>query len=224
MRLDQVRRPSEPWAAPGAARPARRTTRVIAPALTSSLALAFALLPGVVSAQWDQLGLDIDGEAAADNSGTSVALSSDGSRLAVGAPRNHGVDGSASGHVRVWEWNGSSWVQCGSDIDGEAPLDVSGSSVALSSDGSRVAIGAPHSSGNGERSGQVRVFTDMIFADGFESGGCSAWSSAQPLCQQPRCRGHELPLRDAPARGPLAATKGWRCRTSCGALVRFIEG
>ena len=32
-----------------------------------------------------QLGLDIDGEGADDFSGTSVSLSSDGNRLAIGA-------------------------------------------------------------------------------------------------------------------------------------------
>ena len=37
---------------------------------------------------WVQLGLDIDGEAAGDQSGTSVSLSSDGNRLAIGARYN----------------------------------------------------------------------------------------------------------------------------------------
>ena len=33
-----------------------------------------------------QVGADIDGEAAGDNSGRSVAMSGDGSRIAIGAP------------------------------------------------------------------------------------------------------------------------------------------
>jgi hypothetical protein len=106
---------------------------------------------------WTQVG-DIDGEAAFDQSGYSVALSSDGSRVAIGAPENNG-NGGNSGHVRIYDYDGSSWTQVGSDIDGEAAGDQSGSSVALSSDGSRVAIGAPENDGNGGNSGHVRVFS-----------------------------------------------------------------
>ena len=47
-----------------------------------------------------------------------------------------------SGHVRVYEYSGSAWAQLGTDIDGEAADDQSGFSVSLSSDGTRVAIGA----------------------------------------------------------------------------------
>ena len=88
-----------------------------------------------------QVGADIDGEAVSDYSGNSVSLSSDGSRVAIGAYANDG-NGSNSGHVRIYNYNGSAWVQVGADIDGEAVSDYSGNSVSLSSDGSRVAIGA----------------------------------------------------------------------------------
>ncbi|MEM1269514.1 MAG: T9SS type A sorting domain-containing protein [Bacteroidota bacterium] len=106
---------------------------------------------------WVQLGLDIDGEAAYNYFGASVALSSDGRRVAIGA---HGNDGTASnaGHARVYEFRSGTWVQLGTDIDGEAILDRSGWSVALSSDGSRVAIGAGLNSDAGLHAGHVRVF------------------------------------------------------------------
>ncbi|WP_156915517.1 Ig-like domain-containing protein [Synechococcus sp. WH 8109] len=106
---------------------------------------------------WVQRGSDIDGEAAFDYSGSSVSLSSDGSVVAIGAFQNDG-NGSNSGHVRLYEWNGSAWVQRGSDIDGEAAFDYSGSSVSLSSDGSVVAIGAYGNDGNGDSSGHVRLY------------------------------------------------------------------
>jgi hypothetical protein len=106
---------------------------------------------------WVQLGADIDGEAAGDQSGYSVSLSADGSIVAIGAPYNDG-NGSNSGHVRVYEYNATSWVQLGADIDGEAAGDISGSSVSLSADGSIVAIGAPYNDGNGNGSGHVRVY------------------------------------------------------------------
>ena len=52
---------------------------------------------------WVQRGPDIDGEAANDYSGHSVALSADGSILVVGAYGNDG-GGTNSGHVRVYKW------------------------------------------------------------------------------------------------------------------------
>ena len=45
---------------------------------------------------WVQLGGDIDGEALHDQSGWSVALSSDGTRIAIGGVNN-------DGHVRVYD-------------------------------------------------------------------------------------------------------------------------
>ena len=106
---------------------------------------------------WVQVGQDIDGEAANDSSGSSVSLSGDGTRVAIGAPYNSG-NGTNSGHVRVFEWNSSAWTQVGSDIDGEAVGDQSGVTVSLSSDGARVAIGAPYNDDNGSTSGSVRVY------------------------------------------------------------------
>jgi VCBS repeat-containing protein len=104
---------------------------------------------------WSQLGADIDAEAAGDLAGWSVALSSDGLTVAVGAISNGGA-----GHVRVYRYTGSSWIQLGDDIDGEATGDYSGSSVALSSDGQNIAIGAPGNDGAGAgvRAGHVRVY------------------------------------------------------------------
>ena len=86
-------------------------------------------------------GGNIDGEAAMINRAHSVSLSSDGTRVAIGALLNDG-NGTDSGHVRVYDYNGSAWAQVGDDIDGEAADDLSGYSVSLSSDGTRVAIGA----------------------------------------------------------------------------------
>jgi len=110
--------------------------------------------------EWAQLGIDIDGEAAADYSSYSISLSSDGMTVAIGAPLNDGVNGADSGHARVHGFNGTDWVQLGSDIDGEAAGDNSGNFISLSADGSTVAIGAPRNDGvNGTDSGHVRVYT-----------------------------------------------------------------
>jgi LPXTG-motif cell wall-anchored protein len=108
----------------------------------------------LISGTWTQTGLDIDGEAAGDESGWSVAMSGDGSRIAIGADYNDGT-GSNAGHVRVYTLIDGTWTQTGLDIDGEAAGDQSGISVAMSWDGSRIAIGAYD---NGSNAGHVRVY------------------------------------------------------------------
>ena len=113
---------------------------------------------------WSQLGADIDGEAAGDHSGATgliagaVSLSADGQTVAIGAQENDG-NGAGSGHVRIYSWDGSSWNQLGTDIDGEAAGDKSGYSVSLSADGQTVAIGAPYNDGNGGNWGHVRIYS-----------------------------------------------------------------
>jgi hypothetical protein len=121
------------------------------------------------SSSWIQLGADIDGEAAGDRSGWSVDLSSDGTRLAVGAYLNDGT-GTDAGHVRVFNWSGSAWIQLGADIDGEAAGDQFGWSVALSSDGTRLAVGAISNDGTGTDAGHVRVF-DLVGGTWTQVGG-----------------------------------------------------
>ena len=107
---------------------------------------------------WAQIGADIDGEAAMNQSGMSVSLSGDGTTVAIGAPGNSGINGANSGHVRVYRNMSGTWTKLGADIDGEAANDGSGRSVAISSDGNIVAIGAPYNGGNGSNSGHVRVY------------------------------------------------------------------
>ena len=109
-------------------------------------------------AQWVQVGNDIDGESPDDRSGFSVALSSDGAVLAIGANWNDG-GGSNAGHVRVYFNAGRGWEQRGSDLDGSAAVDWFGLSVSLSADGNILAVGAILADGvNGVNSGQVHVF------------------------------------------------------------------
>jgi len=106
---------------------------------------------------WINKGLDILGESANDRFGFSVSLSSDGNKLIAGGPYNDG-NGSDSGHARVFQWNGENWIQQNTDIDGEAAGDNCGSSVVISGDGTRVAIGATENDGGAVNGGHVRVF------------------------------------------------------------------
>ena len=107
---------------------------------------------------WIQKGVDINGEAAGDYSGT-VSMPNPNT-VAIGAVNNNwdinsSNNGWGQGHVRIYDWNGSSWTQRGLDIDGESPFDWSGNSVSMP-DANTVAIGAPRSS---SFAGQVRVFS-----------------------------------------------------------------
>lgn len=111
----------------------------------------------LATASIDQLGSDIDGEAEGDSFGIRMSLSSDGTRLAVGAYNNDGAADGA-GHVRVLEFSGGSWSQLGDDIEGEAASDGFGQSVSLSSDGTIVAASALSNDGNGASAGHARVF------------------------------------------------------------------
>lgn len=97
---------------------------------------------------WTQLGANLNGDAAGDYFGKRVALSSDGSRLLVGAPYNDDF-ATYAGMARVFDWNGSSWSQVGSDLLGAAANDTFGEGVAISADGAYIAIGAKATSGNG---------------------------------------------------------------------------
>ena len=108
-------------------------------------------------AEWKQLGQDIDGAADGDESGRSIALSADGTALAVGAYYNDG-GGYWAGHVRVFALVRDEWIQRGADIEGEAERDRSGSAVSLSGDGSVLAVGAYYNDGGGDYSGHARVF------------------------------------------------------------------
>ena len=113
---------------------------------------------------WSQVGSDINGEAAGDNSGWSVSLSANGTRVAIGASYNDRSGSSDAGHVRINELTNGDWSQVGQDIDGEAADDLSGQSVSLSADGTRVAIGASYNGSSD--AGHVRIY-------GFSSG---TWS------------------------------------------------
>uniref|UniRef100_A0A6C0KS22 Peptidase S74 domain-containing protein n=1 Tax=viral metagenome TaxID=1070528 RepID=A0A6C0KS22_9ZZZZ len=109
---------------------------------------------------WIQLGSNISGEG--EFFGWSVSLNSTGNILAAGAVYNGG-NGYASGHVRIYKYNDISWIQLGSDIDGEYEGNMSGHSVSLNDAGTIVAIGARGNRGADSNyiwsgTGHVRVY------------------------------------------------------------------
>ena len=103
--------------------------------------------------------------------GQSLAMSKDGSVIAIGAYKQEPSTASTAlkdaGVVRVYELISGAWQQRGSDIEGGSKYAWSGYSVDLNEDGSVVAIGVPRYSirddsgsvvAGGSMRGQARIF------------------------------------------------------------------
>jgi hypothetical protein len=139
---------------------------------------------------WNQKGADMIGQALGNEFGGSVSMP-DGNTVAVGA-RFNSSNGGSRGHVRVYTWRGSSWVQRGVDIDGEAALDRSGYSVSMP-DGNTVAIGAPKNSNSFSsgtqpmNSGHARVYS-LICGDSLQLQPQSYTSSANSGLANFKCK------------------------------------
>ncbi|MEQ8714402.1 MAG: Ig-like domain-containing protein, partial [Cyclobacteriaceae bacterium] len=140
-------------------------------------ALLFLLIIGLLLTQpfayaqpsWNQLGADIDG-GTNDGLGGAMAMSADGSIVAVGAASAN----SLQGYVKVYQYNGS-WMQLGATLPGSQAGDSFGSSVSLSADGTVLAIGASTSDANlGANSfaGYVSVY-DYDATNGWQLRGSS---------------------------------------------------
>lgn len=101
--------------------------------------------------QWSQLGQDLYG--------MTVSLSANGHVLAVGNPASDD-NGSNAGEatIYVYDEDGNSWEQVGESIPGEVEGDFFGAALAISDDGTRVAVGSPGSGENAENSGSVAIF------------------------------------------------------------------
>ena len=113
-------------------------------------------IPTRIPLKWLQVGDDIDGEGPGAYSGRSVALSSDGTVLAIGARRHNISSEVDSGCAAVYVNAEGVWTQRGKYLDAPAAGLLS---VALSADGTIVATGAREATGaHGSHSGQVQVY------------------------------------------------------------------
>ena len=124
-------------------------------------------------ASWSQFGDAIYDESPEQYGyfGSSAVLSADGSTLVVGHPSADSDNGTSTGRVRTYRWDGTSWVAKGSatyaviegaaqgDQVGLGPSSSQGDRLALSADGSRLIIGEPYyDSPNGSNSGRAKVY------------------------------------------------------------------
>ncbi len=101
---------------------------------------------------WLQKGMNIVGQGANDGCGESVSISTDGNTIAVGSPSND-LGGLDAGSVRIYFWNGTSWIQKGLSISGSVE-DYSGYKIHLSGDGNSIII----SSAGSINQGKVKVY------------------------------------------------------------------
>jgi len=95
------------------------------------------------SGSWNQLGNDLDGLEINDYQGISVSFSGDGTKVVAGSYRHDNDKGTA----RVYQFVNDSWSQLGTDIDGISENGRQGSSVSLSNDGLKLAVGAQYHDG-----------------------------------------------------------------------------
>jgi hypothetical protein len=112
---------------------------------------------GSSPAQW-ATPVAITGEDTFETFGRALDINSDGTVVVVGA-RGNGDSGANSGETRVYALSGSSSTRRGADIPGEAAGDLSGQAVAISADGTVIAVGAPENDGGGVDSGHVRTYS-----------------------------------------------------------------
>ncbi len=105
---------------------------------------------------WEQVGNSINGKNIGDLAGYSTSISSDGKFVTIGSPYNFD-NGGNSGQVRVYEEINGTWTQVGADINGDLGVsaDLYGTSISMSGNGERIAVGAP---GYDSTKGLVRVF------------------------------------------------------------------
>lgn len=88
-----------------------------------------------------------------DLRGRCMYMSRDGMNVAIGSPTKEG-----SGHVRIYRWDETSWVQRGDPVPGGGSYHSVGTSVAMNTEGDIIAVGAPHNSEKEKTAGRVRVY------------------------------------------------------------------
>ncbi len=110
---------------------------------------------------WSQVGETIWGDTDGDWAGR-VTLNYDGTIVGIGAIFDAGYGSEynriySRGAVKVYKYNGSSWVQRGQEIQGHTDGDIFGGKISISDSGDTLAIGAGWSDTRGRMTGQVKV-------------------------------------------------------------------
>ena len=148
---------------------------------TSTTGPGFVKVYKLESGSWNQLGStlmghDGGGTTVREKFGYDVQLNNDGTRLIVGADQ---YGAGARGYARVYDWNGSDWIQLGSVTvpgganasfaAGNTGADSLGQAVDISSDGNRVIVGAPQPLIRSYNKGYVRIYE-------YTPSGVASWT------------------------------------------------
>jgi len=126
---------------------------------------------------WKQLGEDIVGAKTYGFMGWSVAVSNDGSIMAIGAAISHGETISHAGKVRVFRFQNATWNQLGTDLEGDAEWDNLGGALSLSGNGTTIACGAVQ--GVEGNLGYVKVFQYVEGSNSFVQRGANIVGDAR---------------------------------------------
>lgn len=94
-------------------------------------------------------GANIVGNEEGGNSGSAIALSEDGTVVAIGASQSRMGEQTNVGSVRVFRYdeNSDQWNPVAQQLHGQAESDLFGTSVAINADGTILAVGAPGNDG-----------------------------------------------------------------------------
>ncbi len=131
-------------------------------AVSSTLGTGGALNSGIVrvfewsGTAWNQMGATINGSIANEKFGSSLKLNGTGNRLAIGASDSD-VGGNDAGYVKVYEWNGTSWLQLGQTLNGNVN-SLLGTSVTLNDSGNVLITGAPADNNSAGITGSTKVY------------------------------------------------------------------
>ena len=92
--------------------------------------------------------------------GCDVDMSEDGNRIVIGAYTSDGQDLDVynAGEFIVYDYDGTQWNAVGQKIIGTSQSDKMGESVAISGDGSHIAIASPYNDDGATNAGKVEVF------------------------------------------------------------------
>ena len=109
---------------------------------------------------WEQKGSDILGNFFVSGLGLALDMTPDGNTVVGGAPLFPPAPPTPRrGQVRVFDFDGSDWVQRGQDIEGLAAGDRLGGSVSISADGNTLITGATQHDGGGiNQTGETKVY------------------------------------------------------------------
>lgn len=101
---------------------------------------------------YNKMGQDIIGEFSGEENGSSISLNSEGNQIAIGAIKSD-INGTDSGVVRIYAWNGSSWIKT-QTIPGSNAGELCGNSVSSNYSGNKVAF----SSSFANNLGNVKIY------------------------------------------------------------------